>query len=378
MIRDYINYIILTDNIFIGENNKYYYFYKITNNVNNNFYYGVHSTKNLNDRYAGSGCKLRKDIKKYGIENFKKEILKFFNNITEMYDYEKFIVTKDLVLNKNCYNSCSGGMGGWDFTLGRVSVKDKDGNNFMVDKDDPRLLSGEVVSNMVGLVHVKDKDGNKLTITTDEYQKYKNIKYFSYGTSKVMAKINGKNVKISKNEYDKLKGMGQAAGVTVGKGCFMDKNGKKFLCDVNDPRVLSGELVGATKGLTIYKYKNDFSKTCFTKKDDPRVLSGELVGINYGIVYCRNPFTGEKIKTTKDDPRLLTGEIITSNKYAKLYGEPKTLIKKYKTKEEYYLKYKDIIDLYNDNKPISFISEKLEIKDKKVRYVLKRYLSFNN
>ena len=26
----------------------------------------------------------------------------------------------------------------------------------------------------------------------------------------------------------------------------------------------------------------------------------------------------------------------------------------------------------------SFISEKLEIKDKKVRYVLKRYLSFNN
>ena len=90
------------------------------------------------------------------------------------------------------------------------------------------------------------------------------------------------------------------------------------MCDINDERVLSGELKGYTSQYTVYKFKDDFNKTCFTTKDDPRVKSGELVGINYGIIYCRDVKTGEKIKTTKDDPRLKTGEIISSMKYLKV------------------------------------------------------------
>ena len=51
----------------------YHYFYKITNKIDGCFYYGVHSTKDLNDNYMGSGKKLRYMYKKYGIENFEKQ-----------------------------------------------------------------------------------------------------------------------------------------------------------------------------------------------------------------------------------------------------------------------------------------------------------------
>jgi len=38
-----------------GNNNKFYYLYKIVNNINGKYYYGVHSTDDLEDGYAGSG-----------------------------------------------------------------------------------------------------------------------------------------------------------------------------------------------------------------------------------------------------------------------------------------------------------------------------------
>lgn len=88
---------------------RFYYFYKITNTINGKFYYGVHETDNLNDGYMGSGIAIRKAYKKYGIENFQKEILNFFNNSEEMYAYEEKIVTNELVNNQQCYNMIIGG-----------------------------------------------------------------------------------------------------------------------------------------------------------------------------------------------------------------------------------------------------------------------------
>ena len=63
-----------------------YYLYKITNLINNKFYIGVHSTEDINDGYMGSGKAIKAAEKKYGLNNFKKEILEYFDSIEEMYN----------------------------------------------------------------------------------------------------------------------------------------------------------------------------------------------------------------------------------------------------------------------------------------------------
>lgn len=62
----------------------YYYLYKTTCTLNNKIYIGVHVTDNLNDGYLGSGTKFQKALKKYGPENFEKEILEYFDTLDEM------------------------------------------------------------------------------------------------------------------------------------------------------------------------------------------------------------------------------------------------------------------------------------------------------
>ena len=155
---------------------KYNYFYKITNNLNNHFYYGVHSTDNLDDGYMGSGIRLHYAYKKYGIENFSKEILKFFDTREQANRYEAEIVTEELVKDNKCYNVMLGG--GID-TTGKIIVKDKNGNTYMIDKDDPRYLSGELVPTATGNICVKDKNGKFYYIDPNDsrYLSGKLVKY---------------------------------------------------------------------------------------------------------------------------------------------------------------------------------------------------------
>lgn len=87
-----------------------FYVYKTTNLLNGKYYVGVHNKND--DYYLGSGILLNKAIKKYGRISFSKEILKEFKTSKAAYNYEKVIVTDDLVLDKNCYNLALGGKGG--------------------------------------------------------------------------------------------------------------------------------------------------------------------------------------------------------------------------------------------------------------------------
>ena len=92
---------------------KHFLIYKITNLINNKIYIGQHVTANIDDSYMGSGEHIKNAIKKYGIENFKKEIIAECSTFEEMNDLEKELVNQDFVNNPNTYNHAIGGTYGW-------------------------------------------------------------------------------------------------------------------------------------------------------------------------------------------------------------------------------------------------------------------------
>lgn len=82
--------------------------------INGKTYIGQHRYKDLNDDYMGSGTRLRAAQAKYGIENFKKEILVFNVSKKEHIDLlEKTFITseREKVGIENCYNIANGGEG---------------------------------------------------------------------------------------------------------------------------------------------------------------------------------------------------------------------------------------------------------------------------
>lgn len=91
---------------------KYHFIYKTTNLLNGRYYYGMHSTTNLKDGYLGSGKKLRYSIRKYGVENFKCEILEYCDDRKSLADRERELITEDTLKNPMCMNLTLGGVGG--------------------------------------------------------------------------------------------------------------------------------------------------------------------------------------------------------------------------------------------------------------------------
>lgn len=144
----------------------HFYVYKITNKINNKVYIGAHKTSNLNDNYMGSGKIIKRAIQKHGLENFDKQILKFFESQKEMFDYEKLIVNEDFINSKNTYNVKLGGLGGWDFVNENYS-------------DDYRKYNGSLGGNLISEKiktneYFKNEFCKKVKLGLIESERYKN------------------------------------------------------------------------------------------------------------------------------------------------------------------------------------------------------------
>lgn len=92
-----------------------HYVYLITNKINKKIYIGKrkHDTPEQ-DPYMGSGKIILLAIKKYGVDNFNKEILATFDNEQDASDLEQHLVTKEFCKRKDTYNLHEGGKGGWE------------------------------------------------------------------------------------------------------------------------------------------------------------------------------------------------------------------------------------------------------------------------
>ena len=95
------------------ESKKYHFLYRTTNLINSRYYIGMHSTNRLNDNYIGSGRRLWYELRKYGRQNFKFEILEFFNSKEELALREKEVVSLQEIAKEKCMNLKVGGLGGF-------------------------------------------------------------------------------------------------------------------------------------------------------------------------------------------------------------------------------------------------------------------------
>lgn len=149
----------------------YYFLYKTTNLVNGKYYFGAHQTEDLNDGYLGSGKLLKAEIKIYGPESFKREIIQVFPTKEAMFEAEQRLISKELRNDPQCYNLVSGGNGGWLGTKDTVPVILPTGSCVRVPNNDPRYVSGELKHNRVGTIWV-NKEGKNLNIQPTKADDY--------------------------------------------------------------------------------------------------------------------------------------------------------------------------------------------------------------
>ena len=181
-----------------------HYIYKTTCNVTGRYYVGMHSTCDLEDGYMGSGVRLRRSIRKYGVENHTKEILEFFENKELLIEAEKNAITPEMISDKNCMNLRSGGIGGFssnEAKKGREKTNEiltkKYGENYqsVISKLFHDNCSVDIKNEWVQKIKEKQKESGF------DFNTFKNKKH-SEETKKLMSEIRkGTGVGESNSQY---------------------------------------------------------------------------------------------------------------------------------------------------------------------------------
>lgn len=243
----------------MNTNKKYHYFYKIINITNNRFYYGIHSTDNIEDGYMGSGTKLKYAYKKYGMDSFYKEIIKFFPDRKSASEYEAEVVNEVLIKSADCYNIKIGG-------------------------DDGKTI------NTVRCFDIYD--GVQKRVPCEEYYNNKD-RYMTELNGKicVLNLLTNTHEFINKETYDKSIHKHNASGKVLAKS----KDNQFLMVSIDDNRLLNGELSLFWKGRkhkkeTIIKQKETYLKTHHQQGTK---------NSQYGTCWITNNNENKKIKLTE-------------------------------------------------------------------------------
>jgi group I intron endonuclease len=188
----------------INKDKKYHFIYKTTNLVNSKFYIGMHSTSNLNDGYIGSGKRLKRSIKKYGIENFKFEILEYCDSRELLAEREKYIVNQEMIDNVLCLNLKIGGIGGGIFTSEQAKLGRKAANKTLELKYGPNFKS--IISTNWRLDESIESKKNRLAKVSKSLKgrigTFKNKKHLETSKNKISLSNKGKGIKEQNSGYN--------------------------------------------------------------------------------------------------------------------------------------------------------------------------------
>ena len=239
----------------------YHIVYKTTNILNGFIYIGIHSTRNLNDGYLGSGNALKRAIKKDGIQNFRREILFIMNSREQILLKEAELVDTVFLRRSDVYNKSPGGLVHLPNKM--VCVKDLIGNRLYVDVNDPRYIFGELKYVHTGMINVKDSQGNTLKVEKDD------PRYLS----------------------------GELKHIYSGMVNVKDGDGKRYKVSKTDPRYISGELIPLMRGTKMLPRKISKLRE-ETKQKISDAVSRSLR--NYRWIF--NPITGKRTRIKKSDP----------------------------------------------------------------------------
>ena len=219
----------------------HYLIYKITNQNNGKIYIGQHQTENLDDGYMGSGQNIKRAINKYGVENFKREILYYCTDFETMNNMEEIIVNQEFVDRKDTYNLRLGGSHGSfsDETKRKMSEAVKRGMN---NEEVRRKISEAVKKGMTEEVRRKMSEALKgHSVSEETRKKLSEAVKRTMNNEEVRKKISDAVKKGMTEEVRRKISEARKGRTSPIKGCHLSEETRRKMSEARKGKVVSEE-----------------------------------------------------------------------------------------------------------------------------------------
>lgn len=192
---------------------------------------------------------------------------------------------------------------------GMIHTTDSMGNKFYIRNTDPRYIAGELKHSLQAGIQLVSPDGRMFVVPREYEHLYPDHRRNLEGT--VFAKdSNGDIHRVSVDDPKFISG--ELIGLATNKVAVFDIHGNSYRIDVDEYYANKGtKYVTACTGTVLVRLPT--GKCTRVRFDDPRYISGELKSVLIGLVTVIDPLTGIRTKTRPDDPRISSGELIKSN-----------------------------------------------------------------